>query len=106
MPEHGPFSSEQEAAATAAVRQARAAWYAIVASGVRPVAGKHIPLHLQIMTDALTAARVELTAYELGTFRWLANYEDTTCQVIAGVIERAYQAGLAAAVTTPSGENL
>lgn len=93
MAEHGPFASEQEAAATRAVREARAAWDAIVASGVRPVAGKHVPIHLKILADALAAAGVEITPWEERTFGWLANYEDTTCQVIAGVIARAYEAG-------------
>lgn len=100
MAEHGPYGTEQEASATAAVRQARAAWDALTERALsdrQPVAGKHVPIHLKIMTDACQAAGVELGAFDKRTLEWLANYEDTTCQVIAGMVRRAWRAGLESA---------
>lgn len=90
MAEHGPFESEWEARDTRAVREANAAWDA------DPVPGKHVPHHLKIMTDACRAAGVELGAYDLRTLTWLGNYEAPHCAAIAGMIYRAYEAGLAA----------
>jgi hypothetical protein len=101
MSEHGPFDSEQEAAATQAVRQARAAWDALVDQALRdrrPVAGQHVPHHLRILMDACSDSGVFVGAFDLRILTWLANYEDTTCAVIAGLIRRAHEAGLAEAV--------
>lgn len=96
MAEHGPFNSEEDAAATAGVRQARAAWKALADRALserQPVAGRHVPIHLKIMTDACAAAGVEMGAFGKRTLEWIANYEDTKCAVIADLIDRAYEAG-------------
>jgi hypothetical protein len=85
----GPYQTEQEAGATAAVRKARDAWYA------DPVAGHHVPHHLRIITDAIEVAGVELGDFDRRILAWLGNYEDTTCSVIAGMITRAHEAGKA-----------
>lgn len=95
--EHGPFESEREALATRAARDAIAAFDA------DPGAGKGQPRNLKIMTDAIEAARVELTGYEQGLFRWLAGWELSSAVVLAGIIDRAYRAGLEAAT---SGEEI
>jgi hypothetical protein len=83
--EHGPFETERQARETAAVRTANAAFDA------NPAAGKHIPHHLRILMDACSAAGVFVGTYDLRILTWLANYEDTTCAVIAGLIRRAAQ---------------
>lgn len=91
--EHGPFGSEREALATRAARDAIAAFDA------DPGAGKGQPRNLKIMTDAVKAARVELTGYEQGLFRWLAGWELSSAVVLAGIIDRAYRAGLEASAS-------
>ena len=86
MADHGPYESEQQASAAA-----RAA--------IPPAPGHVILSWSQLdglLHLALAESGVETTAYEDGTVGWLANYEDSTVQVIAGWIRRAYEAGKAA----------
>ena len=75
----GPFHTE---------RQARAAAHQAVA----PEPGLSIlrvPGNRELLTGALTAAGVELGAYDERIVSWLAGWEDSICAVIAGWITRA-----------------
>jgi hypothetical protein len=88
MPEHGPFSTLQEAESTPAVR----AIYGKVRDPGSPQ-GLLRELSSKLVLDACEAAGVELGDQDRATIRFLGNWEPHTCQVIAGLIERAYEAG-------------
>lgn len=45
--------------------------------------------NLDMLTDAVNAAGVQLGDYDRRILDWLANYEPATCAVIAGLITRA-----------------
>ena len=49
----------------------------------------------RLMEDACTAAGVELGAWDHRILLWLANYESSTCAVIAGLMTRVHQASAA-----------
>jgi hypothetical protein len=80
----GPFETECEALNLPAVR---AAYAAITGPGTGTLEC------LAILEDALTAAGVELGAYDQRIVNWLAGWEAQTCAVIAGLITRAHAAG-------------
>ena len=80
----GPFETERQAADLPAVR---AAYDSITGPGTGDAAC------LAILQDALTAAGVELGAYDRRIVNWLARWEAETCAVIAGLITRAHAAG-------------
>lgn len=54
-----------------------------------PGAGKMAPHNLRLMLDAISAAGVELGAYDRQVVEWLAGWEPSTCAVLAGLITRA-----------------
>lgn len=82
----GPYETEREAVAS--VRHIHdsppgtGAW----------TAGSH-----RLLCEALTAAGVELGAYDHRIVGWLAGWEPQTCAVIAGLITRAHHAGVVTA---------
>lgn len=80
----GPFETEREALSLPAVR---AAYAAITGPSTGDLEC------LAILEDALTAAGVELGAYDRRIVNWLAGWEAQTCAVIAGLITRAHAAG-------------
>lgn len=88
--EYGPFDTERQALATRAAAALRAAFDA------NPGVGAGDPERLRLLTGACAAAGVELGDYDLRLLRWVAGWEDATCVQIAGMITRAYRAGLAA----------
>jgi hypothetical protein len=47
----------------------------------------------RLMEDACTAAGIRLGAYDHRILLWLAEWEPSTCAVIAGLITRAHNAG-------------
>jgi len=52
---------------------------------------------LTMLIEACSAAGVTLGAYETHTLEWLAGHDQPQrCAVVAGLIERAYEAGKAA----------
>lgn len=88
--DHGPFETENQAGATPAVRAVYAAFDA------NPGVGRMAPHNLAMLTSACEAAGVGLGAYDRRQLGWLASWDPTTCAVVAGLIRRAYLAGLAA----------
>jgi len=81
----GPYNSEREAHADA-----------MKAGSTEPGAaalGEHQKAAL--LKAACAAAKVETGHYDDRVIRWLAGWEDATVMVVAGLIERAYQAGRA-----------
>lgn len=79
----GPFHTEAEASAAA---------HALVP----PPPGWSIlrtPENYRLLTEACHDAGVELGAYDDGILAWLAQFEDSTCAVIAGLITRAHTSG-------------
>jgi hypothetical protein len=86
--EHGPFNSLHDAENTPAVR----AIYDRVRDPKAPQ-GLLRELSSKLVLDACDAAGVELGDQDRRTIGWLGNWEPHTCQVIAGLIERAYEAG-------------
>jgi hypothetical protein len=51
----------------------------------------------RVLCQTLTAAGVELGAYDHLIVTWLAGYEPATVAVVAGLVTRAFEAGLQAA---------
>lgn len=80
----GPFESEQEVRELPAVREAYEAFDADPGPGRMRVCVGH-----RMLCEALSAAGVELGAYEHRTLSWLAGWEPTTCAVVAGWVSRA-----------------
>ncbi|HUZ38371.1 MAG TPA: hypothetical protein VMV17_18765 [Streptosporangiaceae bacterium] len=91
----GPFETERQARETPAVQAVYRAFDAAPRQG-----GMNEPSH-KLLCEALTAAGVELGAYDHRIVRWLAGWEPETCAVIAGLVTRAHAAG--AATTVPAG---
>jgi hypothetical protein len=87
--DHGPFETADQAR-TPAVLAVYAAFDA------DPGAGKMAPHNLAMLTAACQAAGVELGAYDARILAWMGSWEPQTCAVIAGIIRRAYLAGLEA----------
>ena len=86
-PPLGPFQTEAEVRATDAVRAVYAAFDA------DPGVGKMAPHNHRLLCEALSAAGVELGAYDERIAAWLANWEPQTVAVIAGWVSRASAAG-------------
>ncbi|HMG62820.1 MAG TPA: hypothetical protein VK599_07720 [Streptosporangiaceae bacterium] len=84
MPDNGPYDSE---------RQARAAAHSVVP----PEGGRSI-LRLaqcrELLDLACEAAGVETGEYDKRILDWIAGFEDSACMVFAGLVARAYEAGL------------
>jgi hypothetical protein len=78
-----PLESEREARELPAVKAVYEAF------GADPGVGKMTPHNLRMLLDACAAAGVKVGAYEVRILEWLANYEPTTCAVMAGLITRA-----------------
>jgi len=51
---------------------------------------------LRHLHQACEARGIPLGAFDKSILRWLTNWEDSTVQVVIGLIERAYAAGLEA----------
>jgi hypothetical protein len=79
----GPFETEQQVWLLPAVQAVYAAF------DRDPGAGKMAPHNLAMLTDALSAAGVELGAYDERIAAWLARWEPQTAAVIAGWVGRA-----------------
>jgi len=88
----GPYETEAQARETPAVQAVYEAFDAAPRQG-----GMDEPNH-RLLCEALTAAGVELGAYDHRIVRWLAGWEPETCAVIAGLVSRAHAAGAATAV--------
>ena len=87
-PDIGPYESEKAARAAALAEIPPEPGEVILADTARR----------ELLHRALDESGVEVTAYETRKIAWLGNWEDVTCQVIAGWIRRAYEAGKAAAI--------
>lgn len=85
--DHGPFESLQDAASTPTVR----AIYERARASLKP--GPLKEGSSALIRDACERAGVELPDYERSLVDWLGNWEPHVCQVIAGWIDRAAQAG-------------
>lgn len=83
----GPFESEAEARSHPAVR---ATYQAMRDSSRRGIADESCH---RLLCEALSAAGVELGAYDHEIVLWLANWEPQMCAVFAGLLTRAHQAG-------------
>ena len=86
--EYGPFETERDVLATRAAAALRAACDA------HP--GNWEAEHLKVIASACEEVGVTLAAFDFAPLRQLAIYEAFHAVVIAGMIHRAYQAGLAA----------
>jgi hypothetical protein len=80
----GPFETEREARRAALERggPARPGWSILSAAQNR-----------QMLTEACEIAGVSLGAYDREVLDWLAGFEDAACAVVAGLIDRACEAG-------------
>lgn len=82
----GPFASERDARAAAL-------------SAIPPSEGMTIlsaTQNRQLLSQALEAAGVQTGAFDDRFLDWLSGWEDTFCAVAAGLVARAYAAGMAA----------
>lgn len=82
----GPFESEAEVRALPEVRQIYAAF------DIDPGIGKMIPPNHRLLCEALSAAGVDLGAYDHRIALWLAGWEPQTVMVIASWVQRASRA--------------
>jgi hypothetical protein len=85
----GPYQTEAQARETDAVQQIHAAFRA------DPGMGRMAPHILRLLTEACSAAGVELGAFDRRVLTWLANWEPESAAAIAGMITRAHDAGRA-----------
>ncbi len=83
----GPFESEAEVRALPAVRQVYQAFRA------DPGVGRMGPPNHRLLCEALSAAGVELGAYDHRIALWLTTWEPQTIAVIASWITRASREG-------------
>jgi hypothetical protein len=89
--DNGPFETEDEARMTPAVR---AIYDAMRSSGLTDAEiAATDAMRTALITDACDAAGVTLGAYDQRIAAWMGNWEPQTCQVIAGLIARAFEAG-------------
>lgn len=86
----GPYETEQQVRELSAVRAVYDAFER------DPGAGKMTPHCRRILDDACSAAGLETGAYDHRILVWLAGWGPDTCAVVAGLITRAYEAGVAA----------
>jgi hypothetical protein len=85
---HGPFESDRQAHAAAIA--------AIPPEGGRSILSR--PQNRRLLEDACTAAGLEIGQFDRRILHWIAEFEDSTCVVIAGLIVRAHEAGKASAM--------
>ena len=85
--DHGPFETEQDARVSPGVADIFAA--ADTTTGP----ARQAPGNLGLLCRAVHGAHVELGHFDVRILQWLANFEPTTCAVVAGVVVRAYTAG-------------
>ena len=83
----GPFDTERQALD---LPEVKAAYASITGAGTGTLEC------VRILETALSAAGVDLGAYDKRIVNWLGNWEAQTCAVIAGLIYRAHAAGKAA----------
>jgi hypothetical protein len=88
--EYGPFDNERQALATRAAARIRAAFDA------NPGVGASVPECLRVMTEACAECGVDLGRMDLSTLQDIAWRETFETVSLAGMIRRAYEAGLAA----------
>ena len=79
----GPFETERQARDTPAVRAVWAAWER------EPGVGRLAIHNHRLLCEAVSAAGVELGAFDHRILNWLSGYEPATCAAIAGIIRRA-----------------
>jgi DTW domain-containing protein YfiP len=88
----GPYASEREAL------HAAKAWapslYASLSDDAWRQASRQA--HEQRLLDALDRTSIDTSAWERNVYFWLARDETSTVEVIASMLERAYDAGRAA----------
>ncbi|SRR5579875_1313105 len=84
----GPLETLRQARDAPAVR---ATYDAAHASTRRGVLGER---NAAMLDEACRAAGVRRGAYDYRILAWLAGWEPETCVVVAGLIQRAYLAGL------------
>ena len=85
----GPFETQREALDLPAVQAIYEAFRA------DPGVGRMAPHSLRMLEEACAAAGVGLGAYDRRVLAWLAGWEPQVCAVVAGLITRAHDAGLA-----------
>lgn len=95
MPASKPYQNEREANAAPAAKA--------VIDGFDALYKAHGPgctqePNARIMLDVIDAAGVEISEFEHRTFWWLGGWETHHAQIIARVIEAAYEAGRASAM--------
>jgi hypothetical protein len=82
----GPFDSERDARAAAL-------------AAVPPDEGRTVlsgAQNRQLLGQACEAAGIEMGRYDDRIVEWLSGWEDAICMVVAGLVTRAYAAGMAA----------
>ena len=85
----GPYESERKAAASPAARAAHEAFG--TGRGPGMTAANH-----RALCSAISAAGVDLGAWDHRIVMWLSSFEPSTVAVVAGLITRARAAGLEA----------
>ena len=98
MSENGPFNDERQALSTRAAARIRTAYEAA------PGYGAGIPEALRVMTEACAECGVELGRMDLSTLQDIAWRETFETVSLAGMIRRAFEAGLAAGTPAPGEE--
>jgi hypothetical protein len=83
---NGPLETEQQARELAAVRAVYDAF------GRDPGPGKMAPHSHRMLCEALSAAGVDLGAYDHRITSWLATWEPQTVAAVAGWVQRASRA--------------
>lgn len=79
----GPYETEQQVRELPAVRAVYEAF------DRDPGRGKMAPHNERLLREALSAAGVDLGAYDLRIMSWLAGWEPQAVAVIAGWVQRA-----------------
>ena len=96
----GPFETEQQVRELPAVQAIYRAFRA------DPGPGRMAPHTHQMLIGACVAASVELGAFDRRILLWMSGWEPETCAVIAGLISRAHDAGVARAGASPHADKL
>jgi len=100
---HGPYDSRAEAfAAAAPLNDAIRAADPGLGPMTDAIRAARLKVRVDYLVSALTAAGVELGAYDARIAAWLADWETETLQVLVGWIERAHAAGRDGSLDTPS----